>query len=299
MQADEDINSVKLLLNNQLKKESSLNCKKLKSGGIHGVDEITFKLFTSNCPFTTKEEIVEDRIKHPPYGSNLVTDTSNYTKFSKTSGTSSNPLLWLDTTKDWNHMLEAWEIIFNHAGLNPKHDKLFFAFSFGPFLGFWTAYDAAAKMNFMTIPGGGLNSNARLKLLADTSANVADPTLVFDPSDNRWNSLILIAGTERISEIEYISTFQRHGYGIDSSSMEVKIVDLPEVIGVFGTFEIPSSNRVRVEFGTAPDILSEVLDNVVLNLVEIILDLGTILNGLPEAIVGTAGESSGEIFVQF
>ena len=96
-----------------------------------------------------------------------------------------------------------------------------------------------------------------------------------------------------------ISTFQRHGYGIDSSSMEVKIVDLPEVIGVFGTFEIPSSNRVRVEFGTAPDVLSEVLDNVVLNLVEIILDLGTILNGLPEAIVGTAGESSGEIFVQF
>ena len=46
MQADEDINSLKLLLNNQLKKESSLNCKKLKSGGIHGVDEITFKLFT-------------------------------------------------------------------------------------------------------------------------------------------------------------------------------------------------------------------------------------------------------------
>ena len=146
MQADEDINSLKLLLNNQLKKESSLNCKKLKSGGIHGVDEITFKLFTSNCPFTTKEEIVEDRIKHPPYGSNLITDTSNYIKFSKTSGTSSDPLLWLDTTKDWNHMLEAWEIIFNHAGLNPKQDKLFFAFSFGPFLGFWTAYDAAAKM---------------------------------------------------------------------------------------------------------------------------------------------------------
>ena len=45
-------------------------------------------------------------------------------------------------------------------------------------------------------------------------------------------------------------------------------------------------------------MLSEVLDNVVLNLVEIILDLGTILNGLPEAIVGTAGESSGEIFLQ-
>ena len=80
--------------------------------------------------------------------------------------------------------------------------------------------------------------------------------------------------------------------------MEVEILDLPEVVAIFGTFEIPTSNRVRVEFGTAPDLLSEVLDNVVLNLVEIILDLGTILNGLPEAIVGTAGESSGEIFLQ-
>ena len=133
---------------------------------------------------------------------------------------------------------------------------------------------------------------------ADNSANVADSSLLFDPSDNRWNSLILIAGTERIAKLEYVSTFQRHGYAMDSSSMEVEIVDLPEVVAVFGTFEIPSSNRVRVEFGTAPDLLSEVLDNVVLNLVEIILDLGTILNGLPEAIVDTAGESSGEIFVQ-
>ncbi|MGB2236804.1 MAG: hypothetical protein ACPH4H_04305, partial [Candidatus Poseidoniaceae archaeon] len=133
---------------------------------------------------------------------------------------------------------------------------------------------------------------------ADSSTNAADPTLVLDPSDNRWNSLILIAGTERITKLEYVSTFQRHGYASDVSSMEVEIVDLPEVVAIFGTFEIPTSNRVRVEFGTAPDLLSEVLDNVVLNLVEIILDLGTILNGLPEAIVGTAGESSGEIFLQ-
>ena len=133
---------------------------------------------------------------------------------------------------------------------------------------------------------------------ADGSANVADSTLLFDPSNERWNSLILIAGTERISKLEYVSTFQRHGYATDISSMEVEILDLPEVVAIFGTFEIPTSNRVRVEFGTAPDLLSEVLDNVVLNLVEIILDLGTILNGLPEAIVGTAGESSGEIFLQ-
>ena len=54
--------------------------------------------------------------------------------------------------------------------------------------------------------------------------------------------------TERISKIEYVSTFQRHGFATDVSSMEVEIVDLPEVVAIFGTFEIPTSNRVRVEF---------------------------------------------------
>jgi len=133
---------------------------------------------------------------------------------------------------------------------------------------------------------------------ADNSVNTDDSSLVFNPSDDRWNSLILIAGTERIDKIEYVSTFQRHGYATDSSSLEVEIDDIPEVVVVFGTFEIPSSNRVRVEFGTAPDLLSEVLDNVILNLVEIVLDLGTILNGLPNAIVGSVSESSGEIIIQ-
>jgi hypothetical protein len=133
---------------------------------------------------------------------------------------------------------------------------------------------------------------------ADNSDNVNDNSLILNPSDERWNSLILIAGTERIAKLEYVSTFQRHAYEGDSSSLQVLIEDLPEVVAILGTFEIPSSNRVRVQFGTAPDLLSEVLDNVVLNLVEIILDLGTILNGLPEAIVGTAGDSSGEIILQ-
>ncbi len=133
---------------------------------------------------------------------------------------------------------------------------------------------------------------------ADNSVNQAGSNLIIDPSDSRWNSLILIAGTEKVPKLQYVSTFQRHGYENDASSLSVEITDLPEVIAIFGTFEIPASNRVRVEFGTAPDLLSEVLDNVVLNLVEIVLDIGTILNGLPNAIVGTAGESSGEIFLQ-
>ena len=133
---------------------------------------------------------------------------------------------------------------------------------------------------------------------ADITPNVDDDSLPVNPSDNRWNSLILIAGTERITSLTYESVFQRHGYSNDRSATMVEFVDIPEVLVIVGTFEIPSTTRSRVEFGNAPDLFSQFFDNLILNLVEIILDIGTIVNGLPEALVDTAGNSGGEIIVQ-
>ena len=150
MPEDEEIKTLRELINKQLKNCDSLNYKKLKAAGIDSPDNVTRELFTSRVPFTTKSEIVTDHTNNNPFGSNLVKDQNQYPKFSKTSGTTSEPIFWVDSIDDWNHMLEAWSIIFSNAGLNPKADKLFFAFSFGPFLGFWTAYEAASKMQFMT-----------------------------------------------------------------------------------------------------------------------------------------------------
>src|SRR5262249_49358479 len=41
---------------------------------------------------------------------------------------------------------------------------------FGPFLGFWTAFEAAARAGLLCLPGGGLSSTARLRLLLDNAA---------------------------------------------------------------------------------------------------------------------------------
>jgi phenylacetate-CoA ligase len=49
---------------------------------------------------------------------------------------------------------------------------VFFAFSFGPFLGFWMAFEAAARMGCLCIPGGGLRSAARLRMMLDNEATV-------------------------------------------------------------------------------------------------------------------------------
>ncbi len=44
-------------------------------------------------------------------------------------------------------------------------DRIFFAFSFGPFLGFWTAFDAAWQIGAHAIPAGGMSSQQRLAMI--------------------------------------------------------------------------------------------------------------------------------------
>jgi phenylacetate-CoA ligase len=51
-------------------------------------------------------------------------------------------------------------------------DTIFFAFSFGPFLGFWTAFEAATRLGCLSIPGGGMRSSARLRAIMDNGATV-------------------------------------------------------------------------------------------------------------------------------
>jgi phenylacetate-CoA ligase len=76
----------------------------------------------------------------------------------------------LDTPASWEAMLACWRVVYKAAGVKAG-DRIFFAFSFGPFLGFWTAFDAAAR-DCLVIPGGGFSSQARLEMMARTGANV-------------------------------------------------------------------------------------------------------------------------------
>jgi phenylacetate-CoA ligase len=121
--------------------------------------------FFEKCPFLTKRMLVEDRQNFPPYGSNLTYPIENYTRFCQTSGTSGEPLAWLDSRDDWKGMLDAWETIFAKANIESGEDRIFFPFSFGPFLGFWTAFEAGIRMGCMVIPGGGMSTQARLQTI--------------------------------------------------------------------------------------------------------------------------------------
>src|SRR5262249_16325479 len=118
-------------------------------------------------PFTTKAELIADQTTHPPYGTNHSEPLARYCRLHQTSGTSSGrPLRILDTAETWNNMVRSWESSFRIMELRPG-TRLFFPFSFGPFLGFWTAFEAGYRLGHLTLTGGGMSSVARLRFLLD------------------------------------------------------------------------------------------------------------------------------------
>jgi phenylacetate-CoA ligase len=137
----------------------------LSTADFHGLADL------SRLPFTTKAELLADQEANPPFGSNLTYPLARYCRYHQTSGTKGRPLRWLDTLESWDGMLRCWETIFDIAGVTAA-DRLFFAFSFGPFLGFWTAFEAGTRRGCLCLPGGGMTSAGRLQFLLDNEATV-------------------------------------------------------------------------------------------------------------------------------
>ncbi len=138
-----------------------------------GVDATTIASVDdlARLPLTAKADLVADQEAHPPFGTNLTYPIGTYVRMHQTSGTTGRPLRWLDTAESWAWFADLWGQIFRLAGLRPD-DRIFFPFSFGPFIGFWAAFDGARQLGNLIVPGGGMSSEARLKLIAEMSATV-------------------------------------------------------------------------------------------------------------------------------
>jgi phenylacetate-CoA ligase len=87
-----------------------------------------------------------------------------YLRFHQTSGTRGQPLVVPDDAEGWRDWVEGWQWVLDAAGLRAG-ERALLAFSFGPFVGFWSAFDAVLARGGMAIPGGGMSTAARLDLL--------------------------------------------------------------------------------------------------------------------------------------
>ncbi len=130
-------------------------------------------------PFTTKTELAIDQQQNPPYGTNCSENSPAIVRLHQTSGTSSGrPLRCADTSESWNWVSRCWSLGLTECVGLTSEDRAYFPFSFGPFLGFWAAFDAVAQLGLFTLPGGGLSSTGRLKQILEHGITVvfATPT---------------------------------------------------------------------------------------------------------------------------
>lgn len=122
-------------------------------------------------PMTTREELMNNQLSSPPFGENHTYPLDQYIHWHKTSGTNGKPLHWFDTKESWDWWLDCWKTVFDAAEVTSK-DRAFFPFSFGPFIGFWTAWDAAGRMGILCFSGAAQNSLQRIKNIIDFGITV-------------------------------------------------------------------------------------------------------------------------------
>ncbi len=120
-------------------------------------------------PFTFKDELALTTAGG--IAPNLTYPIEQYTRFHRTSGTRGKPIIVLDTPDDWLWWIDLWQFVLDAAEVG-SDDRVFMAFSFGPFIGFWSASDAAIARGSLVIPGGGLSTLARLELMRSSGATV-------------------------------------------------------------------------------------------------------------------------------
>ena len=144
----------------------------------------------------SKGEILADQARYKPYGKIPSVDIRKLVRLHQSSGTSGNPLVWADTASDWSRLLDQWDHLFGIAGILPA-DRFFFPFSFGPFLGFWSAFEAATRAGKFCLAGGGMSSVSRLRFIEEHQISV----LMTTPS--YASHLAIVAADEKIDLVNY------------------------------------------------------------------------------------------------
>lgn len=128
-------------------------------------------------PFTTKAELSDDQAAHPPFGTDLTYPLERYVRLHQTSGTTGRPLRILDTAGSWRWWSEIWVRIYRAAGVTSA-DRAFFCFSFGPFIGFWSAFAGAERLGALCVSGGAQTTAERVASIvaSATTALLSTPT---------------------------------------------------------------------------------------------------------------------------
>jgi len=125
-----------------------------------------------------------------PYGDALCVPLEKVTEFRQTSGTTGQPVYQADTWQDWEWWSECWSYILWAQGYRPS-DRVFIPFGYNIFVAFWAGHYAAEKIGCEVVPGGVLDTQARLLKIDELQATamMATPTYVLGMAEIAKNKL--------------------------------------------------------------------------------------------------------------
>jgi phenylacetate-CoA ligase len=157
--------------------ESDFHGRKFKEAGF---DPEQLKTLDDlrRLPIMTRAEWMESQAAEPLFGDLITTSLDNAIRYHLTSGTSGRqPLRVLDGTKDWEWIAEMWCYGFWGFGVRPA-DTVFFAFSYGSFIGFWGAHYCCEKIGALVLPSGNMTTENRVRQIVEMDATTvcATPT---------------------------------------------------------------------------------------------------------------------------
>lgn len=104
--------------------------------------------------------------------------------YRQTSGTTGQPVYQADSWQDWEWWSEAWASLLYAQGYR-KSDRVFLPFGYNVFVAFWAGHYGAEKLGCEVVPGGVLNTEARLLKMQElrTTALMATPTYVLNMAE--------------------------------------------------------------------------------------------------------------------
>ncbi len=125
-----------------------------------------------------------------PYGDALCVPLEEVTEFRQTSGTTGQPVYQADSWQDWEWWSECWAYILWAQGYRPA-DRVFIPFGYNIFVAFWAGHYAAEKIGCEVVPGGVLDTQARILKIQELKATamMATPTYVLAMADTAENKM--------------------------------------------------------------------------------------------------------------
>jgi phenylacetate-coenzyme A ligase PaaK-like adenylate-forming protein len=128
--------------------------------------------YVARVPLVHKPDLIAAQQAAPPYGTIPSVDPALAIRHHQTSGTSGEPpVRTFDTVRDWVWGVDLWCTALHGMGVRPRHRGMV-AFGYGLFIGFWGMHYGLERMGCTVVPAGGLDSKARIRLLAEHQIEV-------------------------------------------------------------------------------------------------------------------------------